>query len=108
MTNKEENEFLQRARNEVVQYLTHFNVPFSKISLAPDWFLIPYIAIWRVFGERSNTQPGWFAISGDVPTDYVSSSDAHDARQAMRHFSRLWLDASSEVHDRKSPQLASP
>jgi hypothetical protein len=38
---------------------------------------------------------GWWAISGDVPTDYVSFNDADHPREAMRHFARQWAEVSS-------------
>lgn len=93
-----EDEFVQKARQDVEAYLNHFRVPYSRIAGSPDWHVDPYVAIWAVFGRSAST-PGWFAISGDVPTDYVSSDDAPDARSAMRHFARVWGECARAMLD---------
>jgi hypothetical protein len=33
---------------------------------------------------------GWWAISGDLPTDYLSGHDATDARGALAAFAERW------------------
>jgi len=38
---------------------------------------------------------GWWAISGDLPPDYLSGGDAADARAAMAAFARRWHEISS-------------
>ena len=87
-------EFLEKTKAEVLRYLEHFEVRYRAVAEQPDWYLAPYISVWPVFGQHAQ-KPGWFAIAGDIPTDYVSTDDAHDARSAMRHFSRLWLEAAT-------------
>ena len=98
---EEDVEFLGAAKNQVLRYLDHSDVKYRAVAEQPDWYLAPYISIWPVFGQHAQ-KPGWFAIAGDVPTDYVSSDDANDARSAMRHFSRLWLEAAACMAEGKA------
>jgi hypothetical protein len=48
------------------------------------WDLAPYIAVWELTG-------GW-AISGDLPTDYVLDETIQSARDALRFFSHKFAD----------------
>jgi hypothetical protein len=86
-----EREFLSRARSQVLEYLQHSGVTHGGVPENPDWHLSPKISVWPVMSSRG-AWPGWFAIAGDLPTDYVSSDIARDARAALRHFSRLWRE----------------
>jgi hypothetical protein len=38
---------------------------------------------------------GWWAICGDLPTDYLSGADATDARTALAAFARRWREVSA-------------
>lgn len=101
-----ERRFVSEARGLVLQYLAHQEVPFRVLPPGPDWSLAPYLSIWPVYG-RQGRRPGWFAIAGDVPTDYVSAADAPDARAAMRHFARRWLEvAEAMAKGRPHPDVA--
>jgi hypothetical protein len=98
--------FLKRARDEVEAYLRHFEVAFVSIGATPSWALPPHLAVWPIYGENGPIHPGWYAISGDVPTDYVSSSDAPDARAAVWHFARLWREvAATMASGRAHPEM---
>jgi hypothetical protein len=83
----------EAARSQVLRYLDHFKVRYTEVSLEPAWHAAPHVLLWRVYGFRSDVQPAWFAISGDVPIDYVTSDSAPDERAAVRYFARLWLEA---------------
>ena len=54
-----------------------------------------HLAIWAIESFAAPGSVGWWAISGDAPTDYVSFHDADHPRDAMRHFSRQWAVVSS-------------
>lgn len=53
------------------------------------------MALWAVQSKKAPGRVGGWAITGDLPTDCVSSKDARHARKALRAFSRIW----SEVAD---------
>jgi hypothetical protein len=48
------------------------------------------LALWAVQSLRSEGSIGWWAISGDVPTDYMSRGSAYHPREAMRYFGSEW------------------
>ena len=69
----------------------------------PPWHVAPYVSIWAI---ESKTRPdwiGWWAICGDLPTDYISAAHIKHPRQAMRAIAEEWLEqaklmASNERH----------
>jgi hypothetical protein len=38
---------------------------------------------------------GWWVVSGDLPTDYLSGHDATDARTALAAFATRWREVSA-------------
>jgi hypothetical protein len=92
---KIEAEWLAERRQRILGYLEEEGVQHGGVASDPEWFLAPYVSIWIV---ESKTRPGaigWWAISGDLPTDYLSGGDAADARIAMSAFARRWREVSS-------------
>jgi hypothetical protein len=95
-------DILGAARRQVVHYLDHFKMRYSEVPAAPAWQVAPEVYLWRVYGFQSDVQPAWFAISGNLPTDYVTSDSAPDLRAAVRYFARLWLEAADCMKAGKS------
>jgi hypothetical protein len=84
-------------RNRVLEYLASQKVQHAGVSLEPRWFLSPYVAVWAV---RSNTHAdriGWWAISGDVPTDYMTCTTERSASDVLLSFSRQWKTLAAEM-----------
>lgn len=81
-------------RNEVAEYLEREGVAHGRVGQAPAWYLAPYVSIWAVESLKSPGSVGWWAISGDLPTDYVSAKDVRHPREAMRAIATLWQEAS--------------
>lgn len=67
------------------------------VSLEPRWFLAPYLAVWAIRSLRNPDRVGWWAISGDVPTDYISWGRAQDAGDVLSEFSRVWKAAAEKM-----------
>lgn len=82
--------WLDEQRSVVEDYLKHERLQHGGVAELPDWFLAPYVSIWRVVSPSHPPATGWWAISGDLPTDYRSSSEAKDARGAMGAFAERW------------------
>ncbi len=61
----------------------------------PAWHLPPFLAILAIESLVSPGRMGWWAISGDCPTDYLSFADAEHPREVLRHFARQWAELSS-------------
>lgn len=92
-----ETAWIREQRELVLEYLAREQVTHLGVQERPEWFLAPYIAIWSVASKKRPGAVGWWAISGDVPTDYISSSEIRDARMAMRVFSRRWSKAAKQM-----------
>jgi hypothetical protein len=92
---KNESVWLDEQKDNVAAYLKNEDLSHGKISERPDWFVAPYVSIWRIAGIKNPKTTGWWAISGDLPTDYCSSKNISNARDAMRHFAKTWDEVSS-------------
>ena len=81
-------------RDTVIAYLSRQRVPNVRPAQRPSWSIPPYVAIWRVTGQ-SGDNPSWWAISGDLPTDFVPADGAPAARDAARLFAERWRAVSA-------------
>lgn len=95
-----EEEFLRETRRRVVEYLTREGVPHGGVAKEPQWFLHPSVSVWAVRSGRVQGAIGWFAIAGDLPTDYISTADTADAREAVRKFAQRWAALARSMRDR--------
>jgi hypothetical protein len=82
--------WLAEQRERVLGYLEFEGVEHGGVPDDPDWFVAPYVAVWRVTSPQAPNEVGWWAISGDMPTDYISSSGAEDALSAAGKFANNW------------------
>jgi len=89
--------WIRAQRADVIAYLTRESVHHRGVSQEPLWFVYPYVAVWSVESQATPHVIGWWAISGDLPTDYVSGHDAHDPRSVLAHFARKWGEASAAM-----------
>jgi len=59
----------------------------SSVMVEDSRYIAPLVAVWKL-KLLDNT---WvWAISGDLPSDYVAIEAAKTAKEAMRHFSMNW------------------
>src|SRR5437764_5727586 len=58
----------------------------SDLSLEPRWFLSPYVAVWAVRSRANPDRVGWWAISGDLPTDYMTCGREQEAGDILIGF----------------------
>ena len=98
------NEWLSAQRKTVAAYLASQRVSHGGVSARPAWFVAPYLSVWAIGSRARPGATGWWAIAGDVPTDYLSCHDVSDAWAAMLAFARNW----QEVADKMSRGLADP
>lgn len=89
-----ESQWLSEQRINIENYLVQQSVQHGGVASDSDWFVSPYVSIWRVESIKAPGATGWWAISGDLPTDYLSANDATSARAAMSAFARRWLEVS--------------
>lgn len=85
----------QRAQIEV--YLKEQIVDHGEVGEWPAWHVAPYIAVWAIESKVKSGRVGWWAISGDVPTDYISAEKVKHPREAMRMFAEVWAEVSGFI-----------
>ena len=88
-----EERWCSERRNEVAAYLTAERVTHGQIGEWPAWHLAPHISIWAIESQAKPGWVGWWAICGDLPTDYVSSAAIKHPRDAMLAFAHRWRTA---------------
>ncbi|MCM8542162.1 MAG: DUF4826 family protein, partial [Lentisphaeraceae bacterium] len=72
MTDQEFEVWVKSQREEVIQYLINQNIKKPNVGSWPAFDVTPYFAIWAVESKKVTGAIGWWAFSGDCPTDYIS------------------------------------
>lgn len=75
---------------QVEQYLQGQNVIHSGVGEWPAFEVAPYFAIWAIQSKIAEGRVGWWAFSGDIPTDYVSGQNLVDPRAALGCLLKTW------------------
>lgn len=84
-------------RAAIARYLHGEGIRHGKISEWPAWHVAPYVSVWAIESALQPEAIGWWAISGDLPTDYVSASQVDHPRKALQLIARRWLTASDAM-----------
>jgi hypothetical protein len=82
-------------REEVIQYLAQQHVSHRKVGEWPAWHIAPYASVWAIESKKKPGWVGWWAICGDLPTDYVTACEPVHPREALRAFSARWQDVAA-------------
>ena len=96
--------WLSEQRAEVESYLAAERVAHAGVASEPDWYVPGVLAIWPV---RSGVAPeafGWWVVSGDVPTDYVTAAPGMDAQGALAVIAARWQAAAARMAQGLSPE----
>ena len=102
-----EEQWCNEQQTRVARYLQSQQVIHGRIGDWPAWHLAPYVSIWAIESAKWPERVGWWAISGDLPTDYVSAEAIKHPRDAMRAIAELWSEAASHVeHGIPHPTLS--
>jgi len=83
-------------RQVVADYLRSEDVKHGRIGDWPAWHIAPCVAVWAIESSDRPEWIGWWAITGDLPTDYVSAADCEPPqhpRKAVRAIAERWRDA---------------
>lgn len=89
-----EESWCESQRSRVAGYLRSQDLKHGRIGDWPAWHVKPYVAVWAIESNASPGWIGWWAISGDLPTDYISASDIdppQHPRKAVRAIADRWL-----------------
>ena len=95
----EDSAWIVTQRAVVAEYLARQGLHHGPIEDGPRWYISPYVAVWAVESLAAPGATGWWAISGDLPTDYASSKGCPNARAAVKHFADSWLDAARDPRE---------
>ncbi len=88
-----ETQWFAERRAEVSRYLGEEGIVHGQIGAEPAWYLAPYASIWAIESLMNPGSVGWWAISGDMPNDYVSATNAGNPREATNAIASLWKEA---------------
>ena len=87
---EEDSAWVKRQREIVTSYLDKERCEHNGVSLEPRWFLRPHIAVWAVRSKKNPDRVGWWAISGDLPTDYITASHEKRTGDVLIAFAQQW------------------
>lgn len=59
--------------------------------------LSPYVAVWAVRSKLNPDRVGWWAISGDLPTDYMACGKEQSAGDILISFAAFWRKAAARM-----------
>jgi hypothetical protein len=90
-------------RAEVTEYLARQRVEHGEVGSWPAWHVAPYVSIWAIESLRAPGDVGWWAICGDLPTDYLSAANVEHPREAMLAFADTWGEAAACMLNGGSP-----
>ena len=93
----DEETWLNERREQIVAYLAGTGIKHGRIGEGPAWFVFPYVSIWAIESGYARGSVGWWAISGDCPTDYVKCTGDRTPRSAMEQFSVRWYDIAASL-----------
>jgi hypothetical protein len=85
--------WLEEQRKVAVSYLEKQGIARPELGDDPAFDVSPYVSLWAVRSRKNPDAVGWWVIAGDLPTDYISASDAKEPRAAIAAFARLWKEA---------------
>jgi hypothetical protein len=89
-----EESWCRSQRASVESYLLAEGVKYRRIGDWPAWHVAPYVAVWAVESQARPEWIGWWVVSGDLPTDYISAADLarpQHPRKAVHIIAQRWL-----------------
>lgn len=92
-----EEAWCESQRQNVIEYLSRERLQHGKVGEWPAWHVYPHVSVWAI---ESVVQPGWvgwWAISGDVPTDCITCGSERTPRAAVREFGLRWKEAAAAM-----------
>ncbi len=92
MNNKELEDWVKQQRKIVIAYLMNECIDNPNVGEWPAFEVAPHFAIWAVESKRIKGKIGWWAFSGDCPTDYVSESGKCHPRAALKDLIKSWKE----------------
>jgi hypothetical protein len=92
----EEEVWCQDQRDQICDYIRRQGLGQARIGDRPAWHVFPYVALWAIESLTRTGSVGWWAISGDLPTDYVTCSGGRHPRDGVRDIARKWQQVADD------------
>jgi hypothetical protein len=92
----------EQQRGEIADYLRAQGVAHGRIGDWPAWHVAPCVSIWAIESLLRPESIGWWAICGDLPSDYISAAaiePPQHPRKALRAIAEHWLKAVAAWED---------
>jgi hypothetical protein len=98
ITDREDAAWAADQRKVVESYLEAQGCEHAGVSLEPRWYLSPYLAVWAVRSKANPDAVGWWAISGDAPTDYMTATrELRNTADVLAAFGAQWSRAAEAM-----------
>lgn len=92
-----EEQWCGERRKDVGEYLAREGLKHGAIGSWPAWHVVPYVSLWAIESLIAPGNVGWWAICGDLPTDYLSAANAKHPRVAMVAFADTWKEVAASM-----------
>lgn len=96
LADDEEERWCAEQRENVRAFLAHQGLQSPAIGDWPAWHVAPIVSIWAIESQTRPGWVGWWAVSGDFPTDYTACGAERHPRQGLRDIGNRWRQASAE------------
>jgi Domain of unknown function (DUF4826) len=91
-------------RTRVIEYLAREKLIHGEVGAWPAWHVCPSVAVWAVESVNRPGWVGWWAISGDLPTDYTTCGPDRNPREGVKEIAERWRDAAANWAEGKPAQ----
>ena len=99
----QEEQWVATQRDVAIAYLQKQDVDHLGVGEWPAFHVSPYLAIWAVQSKVAPGQVGWWVITEDCPSDYISGKCITNPRLAMIQFSTQWKAWSAQMKEGNNP-----
>ena len=89
----EEEAWCAGERQRVVAYLKAETLVHGEVGNWPAWHVRSCVAIWAIESVKKPGYVGWWAVSGDLPTDYTTCGLERHPREGLRDIAARWRHA---------------
>jgi hypothetical protein len=90
MNDDELDNWVADQREKVTLYLESQGIANPNVGDWPAFEMAPYFGIWAIESQKVEGKIGWWAFSGDCPTDYVSENGKCHPREALKDLIQNW------------------
>lgn len=94
MSEAETQEWVRSQFQRANLHLAEQGIVMDSVAVAESRYLPPLVAVWKI--HTLDKQIVW-AISGDVPADFVPFSAAPNVREVLRYFSYRWQMKAQQI-----------